>query len=352
MYLWPVYDRLTQLNGDTAQPEPMLATAWKVSDDGKSVTFTLRDGVKFQDGTPFDADAVKKKHRADADRERLDGEGPTGRRGVRRRRRPQDGQGEHEGRAGRSDARDLRRVRRHDGQPKAFENTNLKQIGVGSGPYKVVSNDAGTVTYEPFDGYWDKSVQKVAKIIATPIPDDQTRLNAVISGSQNGVLLRGPQLDTARKSGVTVITNVSPTPTGFEINMNRAKFGDPRVRQAIQYALDRKAISDAAFGGTCEPNSQIFAKGYFAYNDSIGVGYTQDLDKAKALMAEAGLSGGFEFELSSPNIPTYVTMVTAVQAQLAKINIKVKLNIVAGAAANAAYWVEHRTDALVAPTRS
>ena len=63
-------------------------------------------------------------------------------------------------------------------------------------------------------------------------------------------------------------------------------------------------------------------------------------------MAEAGLADGFSFELTAPNIPAWVTMITAIQGQLADINITVDLNVVAGASGNARYWVEHQADAL------
>jgi ABC-type transport system substrate-binding protein len=128
--------------------------------------------------------------------------------------------------------------------------------------------------------------------------------------------------------------------------MTRAQFGNVKVRQAIKYALNRPEIATAAFGANCAPNDQIFANGYWAHDNSLTDTYQFDLAKAKQLMQDAGLANGFSFTITSPNIPAWVTMITAIQDELKQINITVKLNVVAGSAGNTTYWVQHAADAL------
>jgi ABC-type transport system substrate-binding protein len=346
VYLWPTYDRLTNLNDDTGQPEPMLAKSWEVAKDGTSLTLTLRDDVTYQDGTKFDADSVKQ----NLDRETGDAKSTI------------KGQLSNVASVAVVDPTTVKITMKGATagpmpsilggiagmmvSPKSFSDANLKSIGVGAGPYKVTSNDGTTIQYAKYDGYYDKSRQTVANIEATALPDDQTRLNAAISGAEDGVFIRGGQIADAKAAGLTVVTGQTPTPNGLELNMTRAKFADVRVRQAINYALDRQAIATAAFGDNCTPNTQLFASTFWAYDKSLQNAPTYDVAKAKDLMAQAGLSSGFTFEITSPNIPAWVTMITAIQDQLSKIGITVKLNVVAGAAGNTAFWVDHTADAL------
>ena len=345
-YLWPVYDRLTYLEPETGEPAPMLAQSWEVSPDATSVTLKLRDDVTFQDGEPFNAEAVK------LNIERMINEPTSTLKGQ---------------------VVDIASVEAVDEftvtitmkgaqagpmptllggfmgtmvSPKAFSDPNLKTFGAGAGPYKVVSNDGNQVKYEKWDGYYNPAAQTLDAIEATNIPDDQTRLSALLSGSQDGIFLLGTMENDAKAAGMTIVGGKNPTPNGFEINMTRAEFDNVKVRQAMKYALNNQAIADASFGPSCTANTQLFADGYWANDPDLTQTYDFDPEKAKALMAEAGLSDGFSFELMSPNIPAWVTMITAIQGQLADINIKVDLNVVAGAAGNAKYWVDHQADAL------
>jgi peptide/nickel transport system substrate-binding protein len=346
LYLWPTYDRLTDLDPTTGEPKPMLAQSWEVAKDGTSLTLKLRSGVTFQDGTPFDAAAVK----ANLDRMVTDPASTV--KGLLTNVDsvqvvdPMTVTIMMKGATAGPMPALLGGFPGTMVSPKAFDDPQLKVTGDGAGPYKVVSNDGTTVKYEKYDGYYDPARQKVADIVAQALPDDQTRFNAVLSGDASGVYIRQGQIADAKKAGLTVITGPSPTPNAIEINMSRAKFADVRVRQAINYALDRPAIAKAAFGDNCTPNTQLFAKGYWAYDDAEAGAYGYDPAKAKQLMAQAGLSGGFGFQITSPNIPAWVTMNTAIQEQLGKIGITVDLNVVAGAAGNSKYWVEHQSDSL------
>jgi peptide/nickel transport system substrate-binding protein len=346
LYLWPAYDRLTDLDPTTGEPKPMLAQSWEVAKDGTALTLKLRPGVTFQDGTAFDAAAVK------ANLDRMTSDPKSTVKGQLTNvdsvvvDDPMTVTIKMKGATAGPMPALLGGFPGTMVSPKAFDDPKLKETGDGAGPYRAVSNDGTTVTYEKWDGYYDPSRQKLAKVVAHALPDDQTRFNAVLGGDASGVYIRQNQIADAKAAGLTVITGPSPTPNAVEFNMSRAKFGDVRVRQAINYALDRSAIAKAAFGDTCAPNTQLFAKGYWAYDDAQAGAYGYDLAKAKKLMADAGLTDGFSFQITSPNIPAWVTMNTAIQEQLKQIGITVDLNVVAGAAGNSKYWVEHESDAL------
>ena len=313
IYLWPTYDRLTYLDTKTGQARPMLAKSWEVAADGKSITLQLRTDVTYQDGTKFDAQSVK----ANFDRMMTNPASTV------------KGQITNIDNVAVVDASTVKINMKGATagpmpqilggfpgtmvSPKSFDDPNLKSIGVGAGPYKVVSNDGTNIKYVKYDGYYNKAAQTVDEIDATALPDDQTRLNSVISGQEDAVLIRGNQIDSAKSAGLTVVQNLAPTPNALEVNMSRAQFGNLKVRQAISYALNRPEIATAAFGANCTPNQQIFAKSYWAYDKTMADPYPFNLDKAKALMKEAGLESGFSFTITSPNIPAWVTMITAIQ---------------------------------------
>src|SRR5262249_44336118 len=121
---------------------------------------------------------------------------------------------------------------------------------------------------------------------------------------------------------------------GFEaiyMNRTRSQLGDVRVRQAIAYAIDRNALVAGVLGGLGEPQYQPFPKDYYAYNSELPADpYPYDPEKAKALLKEAGLEGGFSFEMVYPayNEPS----ASAVKAMLAKVGIDVAIRAVEPAA--------------------
>ena len=347
MYLWPTYDRLTYLDPVTGEPTPMLAESWEVPADGTSITLKLRDDVTFQDGEQFNAEAVK------LNIERMINNPASTLKGQVVNIDNAVADDEYTVTINMKGATAGPMPALLGGflgtmvSPKAFDDPNLKTIGVGAGPYKVISNDGTTIQYEKWDGYYNPAGQTVAAITATAIPDDQTRLNALISGAQDGVLVRGAMVADAEGAGMTDRQGPAADrqrlrdqhdpggvrrPVGPQGDEVRARTGRPSpTRPSVR---------------TAPGNSQLFSSGYWASFPDLKETYEYDPEKAKALMAEAGLSDGFSFEITSPNIPAWVTMITAVQAQLAEIGITVNLNVVAGAAGNTRYWVEHQADAL------
>lgn len=346
-YLFFVYDRLTHLD-PKGEPQPMLAESWEVLEEGRKLRLTLRDGVTFHDGTPFDAEAVK------ANFERM-------RDNPRSAVKAQIASIESET----VDAADTVTLNLTDASagalpailggfagtmvsPAAFDDPELPLIGVGAGPYKAVENRGQDgVTLERFDGYWEPEAQKVAKIVARAITDDETRLNAVLTSAVDGAIIRAHQVDRARGGGLGLVQAITASPTALEINMSRSEFEDRRVRQAMAYALNRQEIADAAFGGACETGQQVFNKNYWAYAADVGEPYSHDVEKARSLLAEAGLAGGFSFDLLVNPSPAYQTTAEVIQAQLAQAGITVNIKVLPGPETTAEFWSKRAADSSV-----
>jgi ABC-type transport system substrate-binding protein len=323
-YLSPAYDRLVYLNPD-GQLQPMLATSWTVSPDGLAVTFELRPNVTFHDGARFDAAAVK----ANIERAKT---------------------------VDRSSARaDLASVQSVEVladlrvrfnlnapnsalpsilsdrpgmmiSPAAFTNPDLALKPVGAGPYKVVQVQPGSLlAFERFDGYWDPNAQKLKRIEMTMQLDSETRLRSLVSGQADAMLLFADQVDEVRKAGLVVgeAPNVPQVQMLF-LNKARGAFDKADARRAVSHAIDRQAISDALFDGKCKPTSQPFSSdGPYADPQTKVDAYDPNL--ARQLLAKAGVPNGFEFDSVMANVSWLVTEAEAVQAQLAKVGIRMKV---------------------------
>ncbi|MBU6953694.1 MULTISPECIES: ABC transporter substrate-binding protein [unclassified Hahella] len=232
-----------------------------------------------------------------------------------------------------------------NGQPKDLlvkhGNSFASRKASGTGPFTVSYREQGVkVEFARYPGYWDtKSPGNVDKMILTPIKEDPTRVAALLSGDVDYIApvpptdLKRIESDKNSKlvtmSGTRIIT--------FQMNQNRrAEFKDPRVRLAINYAINQEAISDKIMKGFSTPAAQLSPKGYLGYNADLKPRF--DLKKAKELMKEAGYEKGFSITMMAPN-NRYVNdekIAQAAAAMLAKINIKVDLKTLP----KAQYWPE------------
>jgi peptide/nickel transport system substrate-binding protein len=295
-YYQAVYDSLLRREPDGTLV-PMLATKWSYNDDHTVLTLSIRKGVTFSDGTDLDANAVKAN---------LDGfpvangpaaatfssvesvEAPDATTVVITLKQP--------------DPAFLAHLGTETGfiaSPTAISAGNLATEPVGSGPYTLDAADtvAGSVyTFVARDGYWDPSLQVYDKVVLKPIPDPTAILNALLSGQVNGALLSPTTMAQATNAGMTE-TRFSVDWNGLLIldrNGTRVPaLADVRVRQAINYAIDKDAIVKAVNHDVGEVTNQIFGTHTTAYVKSLDNRYPFDPEKAKSLMADAGYSGGF-----------------------------------------------------------
>ncbi len=211
----------------------------------------------------------------------------------------------------------------------------------GTGPYTVSSREQGVkVEFNRNDGYWDKkSPGNVDKITLTPIKEDPTRVAALLSGDVD-FIAPVPPTDHERISAsdkADLITMPGTRIIMFQLNQDRVEhFKNPKVRQAIAYAINQEGIAKKIMKGFATPAAQFSPKGYLGHNEALKPRY--DLAKAKELMKEAGLEDGFSITMMAPN-NRYVNdekIAQAVASMLAKIKIKVDLKTMP----KAQYWPE------------
>lgn len=327
-FFQPVYDRLLQQDPE-GKALPMLAKEFEAADDGKSMTLKLRENLKFSDGTPFDAEAVKFNiDRARAKESRISGElyqvtsvdvvDPT-----TVKINVNGGLGSMaialSGRAGMMVS------------PTAAQAGTLQTAPVGVGPYTTTEIVPGDhATYAKTADYWNKDAQRAATMTFKLITDDQTRYNALIAGELDGASLNGDQLAAAEKAGIKVITKPSAIFIYLAVNTSKAPFDDPEVRKALNMSLDRKAISQGLYDGNCTPQIQPFPETSPGYSKKIGDGldkFPYDPKAAKKILEDKGVTS-MDITSVSPNVTVYTKFGEVVQSQLKDIGINVSVKSV------------------------
>lgn len=309
---------------------PRLATSWTVSDEGKTVTFKLRQGVKFHDGTPFDAAAVK----ANIERAKT----------LKTSRR-------------KSEVKSVASVEVIDPTTVAFKLTAPdapllaqlsdragmmlspatfdKPVGphpVCSGPYKFVErvqNDR--IVLERFADHWEKDKYHFDKVTFRIIPDSTVRLANLRSGQLDMIeRLAASDVKSAKADKALKVDNIVGLGyQGISINLNNGARSetplgkDKRVRQALSLAIDREALTQVVFEGLFEPTAQPFPPSSPYYDKSYPTP-KRDVAKAKALLKEAGLDS-FSFEMQVANSPVDQQVAQVIQAMVAEAGIDIKL---------------------------
>ena len=213
------------------------------------------------------------------------------------------------------------------------------QNASGTGPFIVTKREQGVrLEFERFADYWDKdSPGNVERIVFTPIKEPATRAAALLAGDVDFIAPVPPtDFDRIERSGCCeLITMPSPRIITFELNQERVPaFKDRRVRLAINYAVNRKGLVDKIMRGFGTPAGQLSPPSYAGHDPSLVPRF--DLDKAKALMEEAGHGDGFPVTMMAPN-NRYIEdqrVAQAVAAMLAKIGIRVDLQTMP----RAQYW--------------
>ncbi|MFC9835335.1 ABC transporter substrate-binding protein [Rhodococcus sp. NPDC127530] len=326
MYLFPLYDTLVRINAE-GEPEPMLARSWTVAEDSKSLDMNLIDGYTYHDGAPFDAQSVV----ANIERHRAPGtyntraldivdsveavDSNTVRFNVSR------GAGALIGILGGSAGMMMSPLVMDD------ENQSFAPTG-GSGAYRISNYLSGSrVEYTAVDNYWDPSSQGAREMDFIISGDDNARLNAITTEAADATFIRDNMYDATVKAGlVTCQDDGGVTSWNISLNTQLSHFGDKRVREAINYAIDRVALG-AVQNNFCKPASQLFPESYFASSKNITPeSYGYNPDKARELLAEAGLADGFDFELEVMNQgSTYLGAAEVVQANLADVGINMRV---------------------------
>jgi peptide/nickel transport system substrate-binding protein len=317
------YDSLLLREPD-GKLSPMLASKWQYNQDNTVLTVDLRTDVTFSDGEKFDATAAK----ANLDN-------------FRKANGPQMGQlnAVKDVKAVDADTIELdlsapdpslefylSQAAGLMASPKALGTEAIKTVPVGSGPYvldKSASVAGSQLVFNARKDYWNKGLQKFSKITLKTLQDPTARTNALVSGQVDAALLDPKTGKQAEGSGMKLVSNQVDW-TGLLLldrngEVNKA-LGDVRVRQAINYAFDRKTIIEQVRLGRGTPTSQVFGKESGAWVEELENKYTYDPAKAKQLLKEAGYSSGVTLEL--PALPAEEpTLLAMLKQQLADVGI-------------------------------
>ncbi|MGW7689367.1 ABC transporter substrate-binding protein [Streptomyces asiaticus] len=329
-YYQPVFDTLVRLDSK-GEPTPNLATSWSYDTPQTTLTLKLRTGVRFTDGTALDADAVKRNL-------------------LHTRSGAASAAGEIRDISG-VDVIDAHTVAIRLSHPSASLLPALGQVSgmiagpksledprtpVGSGPYKLDTSatTAGqTYTYTRNPGYWNKKAYPYDKVVIKYLSDPTARTNALLSGQIDGGTVNLNRVKTVKARGLKVATYQPGDVEGLYIWDRAGKkvpaLGKREVRQALNYAFDKKAMLKSAKTGLGTPTAQLFAPGEDGHDAGLEDTYSYDPAKARRLLAEAGYPKGFSVTL--PDLSASFPREQAALTQALKdIGIKVRLDNVPG----------------------
>jgi ABC-type transport system substrate-binding protein len=324
IFLLEIYDPLIRRDAK-GELVPALATEWKLSDDAKTLELTLREGVKFQDGADFNAEAVK----ANIEAGKAPGNNLTASLSVVESVEVVDAT--HVTLTMNTPASHILNVLAGEAgymiSPSALGNEDLGTKPVGAGPFKVTTYNQSSLVYEKWDGYWDADSIKLKRIDMTFLLDEATRLRALTSGQVDAAPIRSNQKKEAEAAGMKLTTGEAAFLYGLMLNTSKSELDDPLVRQALVHAIDREAINQAFFDGDCAPVVQPFPSSHWGHVDGLedSAEGKYDPERAKQLLAQAGLPNGFTLNMFMGTASLFQSVAQAIQAQLAKVGITVKL---------------------------
>jgi peptide/nickel transport system substrate-binding protein len=317
--------------------KPALATKWEAAADGKSWTLFLREGVKFHDGTPFNAEAVK--FNLDRFMGVVDGTVDPSKAAAFAFLL---------GQVDSVEAVSEYVVKIHlknifapilshlshsfigmhsPASLKALKEGEFVQKPVGTGTFKYVKWDRGQqIVMEKNKDYWG-GAPKLDTVTFKFVPDAGARVMMLEAGEVHAIMAV-PPVDMARLQAnkeINVVRENSVRVIYMGFNLERDIFKDARVRQALNHAINKDVLINTIFQGVGEASSAPVVPAIFGYT-KVGP-YPFDVAKAKQLLADAGYPNGFDVELYHPTgrYPQDAKVAEAVQAMLKEVGVNAKL---------------------------
>lgn len=322
-----IFDPLLQLS-PKMQVKPDLVTHWKIANGGKTYTLYLRKGVKFQDGTPFNAQAVIYNWKWEMNPANASPRStnlslvkslaaPNAYTVVVNLSAPYSAfLSVLTGRTGMINS------------PTAMqkEGANYSSHPVGTGPFAVVSwNPQGNLVLKKNPHYWQKGKPYLNKVIYTPITDPQQEYNALITGqTQLNDSVAYQFVSTLKYNNA--INSAQMTGLGYasmEINTKQAALKNVHNREAINYAINREALIKLIYFGHTVPAYTEYPPSSWAYNKNVKVPFSDA--KARQQLKMAGNPHGFSMTLQGNNDPVTIQEMQAIQSELGKVGIKVTI---------------------------
>jgi peptide/nickel transport system substrate-binding protein len=376
-----IFETLVDLKPGTTEVEPALAESWESNDDGTVWTFKTRQGVKFHDGTDFNAEAVcfnfnrwynfkgsfqnpsatyywqvifggfatfDKNSGAPEESLFKSCEATDANTAVITLTKPSAsflaGLTLTPFSIGSPDA--LQKYKADEGEVDAdgiFHPTGTysTQHPIGTGPFKFKSWARGDkLVIERYDDYWGKTSDSptafngkgasLDQVIFKPIADNAARLQALQTGEIQGYDLVEPQdIPTIQGDSNLQILDRPPFNVGYVgFNMSVKPTDDPQVRQAIAFGLDRQGVIDSFYAGRGEVAKEFMPSSLFGYADDV-TEYTYDPEKSKQILQDAGytlpvkIDFWYPTDVSRPYMPDPKRNFEAFSASLAKAGFKV-----------------------------
>ncbi|WP_312692214.1 glutathione ABC transporter substrate-binding protein [Caproiciproducens sp.] len=328
-----MYESLLTFDKDMKNIVPQLAKSYTVSKDGLIYTFTLQTGVKFTDGTDFNADAVK----ANIERCMDEKNNLKERKYFAKVKEVKC-----------TDANTIQITLKEPysvfinkmtnfgiASPKAIKDgTKLNSVAVGTGPYKLKEWDqADHLTVVRNDSYWGTK-PGVDSITFKVVPEAGSRIAMLQTGEADMVYPIPPEqiksIDGAKDVKVeSVPSNIVYYVT---LNMSHKPFDNVKVRQAMNYAIDKDAFVKVVYGGYGDHATSPMASTTQYYSKQEE--YAFNIQKAKELLKEAGYPNGFKTTIWSDNTSDSVKGMQFINQQLAQVGITAEVVPMEGATLN------------------
>ncbi|WP_019119831.1 glutathione ABC transporter substrate-binding protein GsiB [Brevibacillus massiliensis] len=328
---------------------PVLAESYEASPDAKVFTFKLRKGVKFHDGTPFNAEAVKvnidrlanpdnklKRHSLFALVDKTEAVDEYTFRVTLK---------EPFGAMLNNFAHPAARII----SPQALQKygKEVSKHPDGTGPFKFVEWDPSDhLTVEKNPDYWQPGLPKVDGITFKPVPENGARVAMLQTGEADFIYpLPTEQAESINgKNGIVVENNPSIVIRYMSMNTMKKPFDDVRVRQAINYAINKEAFLKVVYRGYGSVLDSIIPPKLAFYSQQTP--YEYNPEKAKQLLKEAGYENGFETNIWGANNSDAMKAMEFLQQQLGQVGIKVNvLPMEAGTLSDKIWSVQNPQDA-------
>ena len=318
-----VWDTLVKCDA-TAQLEPDIAESWEISEDNKTFTGHIREGIKFSDGSPLTSEDVAATFQfvgdnggAAGDYAGITTETPDDNTIVITWPEPQA------------------LIRTKTCAPKItskalIDSGNVNDVPVGSGPYVLDTDNTTRGSIYAFtknQDHWNADHYPYEQLEIRVIPSETGMVSALKTGQINGALVAESSLPEIEASDLSVARFNGQTTRLLLTDHNGEiipELGDLKVRQAINMVFDKDAMVESLFGGNAVPTAQVFREGSEAYIEGLEDPYPFDVEKAKKLMSEAGFADGFTIQLPTMEGMNFETTLPYVSQQLSELNITVE----------------------------
>ena len=320
--LFNLFEGLVKATSD-GNIEPAVAQSYEVAEDASSISFTIREGITFHDGSPVTAEDIKYSLERYAQIQ-----GPE------------------------SSFADFSELEIVDDQtvnvvlsepnsefiyeltcaiiPQAND-ADVNSNPIGTGPFRFVSFKPGeSLVVEKYADYWKEGLPYLDQVTFKVVTDTDSAINQLNAGTLDIYQYLTADQAATLNQNFNILEGSVNYVQGMFLNNAVKPFDDVRVRQALYYAVDRDLINEFLFGGKAHIiGTNMIPAAKFYYNADTETTYTRDLDKAHELLNEAGYPNGFEFTITVPNnYAPHEGTAQIIAESLAEVGITANINLV------------------------